>query len=191
MCSQDVPLSWAPQPLAPFAFPAPCDNQQHGLTLSHRWLVPLGDGVQGPCPLVRLGGHAQEGCDHPALFCKVAAQLGQTRPVEMMGWSWEASKLLVQVEDLTLIPTHAARGPTLMMKVGSLATSSCGAGSTLARPAAGPKKPHGRSPGGCDTPGMSTMTLPSVHPSGVTDGTRQNGQHLDCTAAARGPLGIG
>lgn len=70
MCSQDVPLCWAPQPLAPFAFPAPCDNQQHGLTLSHRWLVPLADGQQGPRPFMRLGGCAQEVCGHPAFFRK-------------------------------------------------------------------------------------------------------------------------
>lgn len=65
MCSQDVPLRWAPQPLAPFAFPAPCDNQQHGLTLSHRWLIPLGNGGQGPCS---LGSCAQDACGHPASF---------------------------------------------------------------------------------------------------------------------------
>lgn len=68
MCSQDVPLRWAPQPLAPFAFPASCDNQQHGLTLSHRWLVPLGDGGCHPRCLIHLGGRAQEACGHPASF---------------------------------------------------------------------------------------------------------------------------
>ena len=59
---------WAPQPLAPFAFPAPCDNQQHGLTLSHRWLVLLGDEGRGPRPLMHLGGCAQHACGHPASF---------------------------------------------------------------------------------------------------------------------------
>ena len=63
----------APQPLAPFAFPAPCDNQQHGLTLSCRWLVPLGDGAQGPCPLVHLGGRAKEACGHPPSFQRSTA----------------------------------------------------------------------------------------------------------------------
>lgn len=68
MCSQDVLLRWAPQPLAPFAFPAPCDNQQHSLTLSHRWLVLLRDGGQSPCLLVHLDGQMPEACVHPASF---------------------------------------------------------------------------------------------------------------------------
>lgn len=59
---------WAPQLLAPFAFPAPCDNQQHGLTLSCRWIVQIGDVGQGPHLLVRLGGHAKEAYGHPSSF---------------------------------------------------------------------------------------------------------------------------
>lgn len=98
-------------------------------------------------------------------FREAVAQLRQTRPVKVMGRSWEASKLLVQGKDLMLIPTHAARGPALMMKVASLATSSCGASSHPRRPAAGPKKPHGRSLSGCDTPGMSMMILLPVPPA--------------------------
>lgn len=54
--------------LTPFAFPAPCDNQQHGLTLSHRCLVPLGDGEWSPHPPVCFGGRAQEACSDPASF---------------------------------------------------------------------------------------------------------------------------
>lgn len=57
---------WAPQPLAAFAFPAPCDNRQHGLTLLCCCLVPLGDGRQCPCPHpIHIHGHAWV---HPTYF---------------------------------------------------------------------------------------------------------------------------
>lgn len=163
MCTQDVPL-----PLSLSAFPAPCDNQQHALTLSTAAALPrseVGNGVLVPLGVLV----AQEAAVTLLRSRGRAAQLGQTPLVMVTGRSWDTLELLVQAQDLPRIPTNAARDPALMMKA-LFAASSCKVGF---HPCPSCRGSRGRgwkeSQGPCHT--RSVHSDITARPSSVMDGT--------------------
>lgn len=159
MCTQDVPLSLS----AASAFPAPCDNQQHSLTLSHRAAAALSRSRRGmeasPLSVWRWPRKLQSPCSVPA-GANAAGEGDRVEPGGLGAAGPSAGSVANPHEccqsccfdDESLICHEQLRSRL----------------PALARPAAGPEERGGRSPS--VTPGASTtMSLP-VSPA-VMDGT--------------------